>query len=275
MTTSSAPTRDEKAARFLARHVPGDPLVMPNPWDIGSARLLAACGFAALATTSSGMAGSMGRLDGRVARDEAFAHAEQIAGAVDVPVSADFERGFAREPEAVAETVRQAIGLGLAGCSIEDFSGPDDEGIYATDLAVERVAAAASAAHADGPFVLTARAEGLLHDPDSLPDVIDRLQRYRDAGADAVFAPGLVRAADIGAVTAAVDAPVNVLALPGVPSVSELADLGVARVSVGGAFSLVAMGAMLEAADELRASGTYGYYERALAARDRVRAAFG
>lgn len=247
-------------ARFLALHRPGQPLLMPNAWDLGSARILASLDFEALATTSSGFAATLGRPDGSVTRDEAIGHAAAIVQATPLPVSADLENGFADEPEAVADTVAAAIKAGLAGCSIEDFTGRGDDPIYDREQAADRVAAAAEAAHA-GPqrLVLTARAENFLHGRDDLPDTIDRLQRYADAGADVLYAPGLTRAADIRDVVAAVDRPVNLLAMPGAPTVAELADLGVARISVGGAFAFAALGALVEAARELQTAGTYGY----------------
>jgi len=179
--------------RFRGLHVPGRPLLMPNPWDQGSARLLAHLGFAALATTSSGHAGTLGRLDGGVTRDEAIAHAAAIVAAVEVPVSADLENGFADDPAAVAETVTAAVAVGLAGCSIEDFTRRGDEPIYPLGLAVDRVAAAAHAARAGTGLVLTARAENHLRGRADLADTIARLQAYQQAGADVLYAPGLAR----------------------------------------------------------------------------------
>jgi 2-methylisocitrate lyase-like PEP mutase family enzyme len=253
-------TQSEKAARFLELHRPGNPLLLPNPWDLGSARVLAALDFHALATTSSGFAASLGRLDGSVTRDEALIHAAVIVAATDLPVSADLENCFADEPAGVAQTIALAVGAGLAGGSLEDFTGREDEPIYDIGLAAERVAAAAEAAHA-GPvhLVLTARAENYLHGHQDLADTITRLQAYQAAGADVLFAPGLTKVADIRQVVTAVDRPVNVLAVGGAPSVSELAEAGVARVSVGGAFAFAALGALASAATELRDQGTYGY----------------
>jgi 2-methylisocitrate lyase-like PEP mutase family enzyme len=177
---------------FLALHKSDRPLLMPNPWDIGAAKLLESLGFQALATTSSGFAATLGRLDGRVTRDEAIAHAAAIVDAVDVPVSADLENCFADDPAGVAETVRLAVDAGLAGCSVEDYSGRESDTIYDAGLAAERVAAAAEAAHS-GPrkLVLTARAENLIHGRDDLADTIARLQSYQEAGADVLFAPGV------------------------------------------------------------------------------------
>ena len=249
--------------RFRGLHVPGRPLLMPNPWDQGSARLLAHLGFAALATTSSGHAGTLGRLDGGVTRDEAIAHAAAIVAAVEVPVSADLENGFADDPAAVAETVTAAVAAGLAGCSIEDFTRRGDEPIYPLGLAVDRVAAAAQAAHAGAGLVLTARAENHLRGRADLADTIARLQAYQQAGADVLYAPGLATIDDIRRLCESVDRPVNVLAVPGGPTVPELAAAGVARVSVGGSFSLVALGAVARAGRELLERGTFSFFELA------------
>jgi 2-methylisocitrate lyase-like PEP mutase family enzyme len=269
-------TQAEKAERFLDLHRPGYPLLLPNPWDQGSAVLLASLGFRALATTSSGFAATLGRLDGSVSRDEALAHAAAIVAATDLPVSADLENCFAHEPDGVARTVTLAARTGLAGCSVEDFTGDQDEPVYDVGLAAERVAAAAEAAHA-GParLVLTARAENYLHGRPDLADTIARLQRYAEAGADVLYAPGLTSLIDIGRVVAEVARPVNVLAMPGVPPVSALAEVGVSRVSVGGAFAFVALGALAGAATELRDKGTYGYVAGSAAGRQAVRRAAG
>jgi 2-methylisocitrate lyase-like PEP mutase family enzyme len=263
------------AAGFLRLHRPGQPLLLPNPWDIGSARVLAALGFAALATTSSGFAGTLGLPDGSVSRDQAIGHAALIAGATPLPVSADLENGFADEPEDVADTVAAAIDAGLAGCSIEDFTGRADEPIYDAALAAARIAAAAEAAHSgQRQLVLTARAENYLHGRADLADTIARLQRYAEAGADVVYAPGLTAAGDIRALVSSVGRPVNVLAMRGVPAVADLAELGVARISVGGAFAFAALGALVEAARELQAEGTYGYADRSAIGRDAAGTAF-
>ena len=253
-------TQTERAARFLELHRPGDPLLLPNPWDQGSAKLLASLGFQALATTSSGFASTLGRLDGSVSRDEALAHAVTIVTATELPVSADLENCFADDPDGVARTVALAAETGLAGCSVEDYTGDDDEPVYELRLAAERVAAAVAAAHA-GParLVLTARAENYLHGRQDLADTITRLQAYQEAGADVLYAPGLSSLADIRQMVTSVDRPVNVLALSGAPPVSELAEAGVSRVSVGGAFAFAALGALVDAATELRDKGTYGY----------------
>ena len=253
----------EKARRFLELHEPGRPLLLPNPWDAGSAKLFESLGFRALATTSSGFAATLGRLDYSVTRDEAIEHARTIVGATDLPVSADLENGFADEPEGVAETIRLAIDAGLAGCSVEDATGRDDAPIYDLELATARVAAAAEVAHAgEVHLVLTARAENHLHGRDDLDDTIARLRAFQDAGADVLYAPGVHRADDLRRVLEAVDRPVNVLTWPGLPPVAELAGLGMARVSVGGAFAYAAIGGAVEAARELLDEGTYGFIER-------------
>ncbi len=267
--------QQDRAERFLQLHAGPQPLLIPNPWDAGSAKLLASLGFEALATTSSGFAATMGRLDGAVSRDEALAHSAAIVAAVDVPVSADLENCFADDPAGVAETVALAIDAGLAGCSIEDFTRHRDDPIYDAGLAAERVAAAAEAAHR-GPvhLVLTARAENLLHGRNDLADTIARLQSYQEAGADVLYAPGLTSLDDIRSVVSSVDRPVNVLALPTAPTVAELAGVGVKRVSVGGAFAWAAFGGVVEAARELREDGTYGFWKGAGAGASAARAAF-
>jgi 2-methylisocitrate lyase-like PEP mutase family enzyme len=267
--------RPDQFEAFLALHRSGTPLLIPNAWDQGSAILLASLGFDALATTSSGFAATLGRLDGSVTRDEALDHATEIAGAADVPVSADLEDAFASSPEGVAETITLAASTGLAGCSVEDFTRDEENPIYDRSAAADRVAAAVEAAHA-GPrrLVLTARAENYLHGRADLDDTIERLQAFAQAGADVVYAPGLVDLGEIRSVVAAVDRPVNVLALPGGPSVRELAEAGVARISVGGAFAYAALGAAVEAAKELKEQGTYGFWDRARVGGTAARAAF-
>jgi 2-methylisocitrate lyase-like PEP mutase family enzyme len=269
------PTQTEKAERFLALHHGDQPLLMPNPWDRGSAQLLASLGFAALATTSSGFAATLGRADGAVTRDEAIGHAQWIAAGTDLPVSADLENCFADDPAGVAETVRLAVAAGLAGCSVEDYANRDQEPIYDRALAAERVAAAAEAAHS-GPvrLVLTARAENFLRGNPDLADTIARLRSYQEAGADVLFAPGVQNPDEIRELVAAVDVPVNVLALPGTPTVAELGAMGVKRVSVGGAFAFTGLGAVAKAAAELRDQGTYGYWDQARPGAAAARAAF-
>jgi 2-methylisocitrate lyase-like PEP mutase family enzyme len=263
------------ARRFLELHQGEAPLLLPNPWDVGSARLLASLGFEALATTSSGFAATLGRRDGSVGREEALAHAASIVGASELPVSADLENGFAEDAAGVAETMRLALAAGLVGCSVEDYSGDDDSSIYELEVAVERVAAAGEAAHA-GPvhMVLTARAENYFRGRPDLDDTIARLQAYEQAGADVLYAPGLTDLEDIQRVVEAVELPVNVLALPAAPSVAELASVGVKRISIGGAFAFAALGALVEAANELSGAGTYAFWERAMVGAKAARAAF-
>ena len=264
------------ARAFLDLHVPGSPLLLPNPWDVGSARLLVSLGFQALATTSSGHAASLGLLDGGVTRDEAIAHAACIASAVaaeGIPVSADLEHGFFDEPEDVAETAELATAAGLAGLSIEDSTGVADAPIYDAALAAERVAAAVGAV--GDRCVVTARCELYLHGTRDLGEVVARLQAYSAAGAHVLFAPGVVAVDEVRTLVSSVDKPVNVLALAGAPSVAELADAGVARVSVGGSFAFAAYGALVAAATELRDHGTYGFREGAVVGARAVREAFG
>jgi 2-methylisocitrate lyase-like PEP mutase family enzyme len=239
---------------------------MPNAWDAGSAKLLESLGFEAIATTSSGHAATLGRLDGQVTRDEALAHAAELVAAVGIPVSADLESGFG-DP---GETVALAVEAGLAGCSIEDAT---QDGVLEAGVAAERVAAAAEAAA--GRLVLTARSENYLHGNPDLADTIARLRAYQAAGADVLYAPGLRDAGEIRSLVESVDRPVNVLALPGAPPVAELAAAGVARVSVGGAFAFAALGAAADAARELRERGTYGFWELAGPGSKAARAAFG
>jgi 2-methylisocitrate lyase-like PEP mutase family enzyme len=251
--------------RFRALHREGL-FVMPNAWDIGSARLLASIGFEAIATTSSGHAASLGRADQEVSRDELLSHVEQLVGAVDLPVSVDAERCFADDPAGVAETVDLIAAAGAAGCSIEDYD-PATGSIDAIDVASARVSAAAEAARKHG-IVLTARAENHLHGIDDLADTIERLLAYRAAGADVVYAPGLVDQSQIERLVMAVDAPVNVLAMRAGPSVPELAALGVRRVSTGGGLARAAYGALIAAARELQAGGTFTYLDSAVSTSD-------
>jgi 2-methylisocitrate lyase-like PEP mutase family enzyme len=266
---------ETKADRFLALHHGGTPLLMPNAWDAGSARLFESLGFDAVATTSSGFAATLARLDGSVSLDEAIAHSATLVAATNVPVSADLENGYAHDPVGVAATIDRALGAGLAGCSVEDFTQDRSDPIYEFGLARERVASAAEAArHGPARLVLTARCENFLRDRPDLADTIARLQAYQEAGADVLYAPGLSSLDDIRALVTSVDRPVNVIARPGAPTVAELADVGVARVSVGGAFAWVALGAAAEAANELRERGTYGYLDRAGEGLKVARAAF-
>jgi 2-methylisocitrate lyase-like PEP mutase family enzyme len=240
--------------RFRELHRDGT-FVMPNPWDVGSARLLARLGFPALATTSSGHAASLGRRDQQVTRDELVAHAAALAAAVDVPLNVDAERCFADTPAGVAETVGLLAGTRAAGLSIEDYD-PGAGAVEPLDVAAARVAAAAEVARAEG-LVLTARAENHLYGAGDLDDTIARLRAYRDAGAEVVYAPGLTDLADIARLVEAVEVPVNVLAT-GAPPVPELASVGVRRVSTGGTLARIAYGAARSAAQELLDSAAVG-----------------
>jgi 2-methylisocitrate lyase-like PEP mutase family enzyme len=258
MHTSSATDRRE---RFRALHRDGT-FVMPNAWDIGSARLLTALGFGAIATTSSGHAAALGRPDQHVTRDELLAHVAALADVVEVPVSVDAERCFADDPDGVADTVDLIAGAGAAGCSIEDYD-PARDTIEALGDAVARVAAAADAARRHG-MVLTARAENHLYGIDDLDDTIARLIAYRNAGAEVVYAPGLVDGEQIRQLVERVQAPVNVLALRRGPAIPELAAIGVRRVSTGGGLARAAYGAMVTAARELQSVGTSTYLDAAV-----------
>ena len=249
---------------FLALHHQDTPLLIPNPWDIGSAKVLQSLGFQALATTSAGFANSLGRMDGDVTRDEVLEHCRVMAAATSLPVNADYENGFADSADGVAESVRLAAATGIAGCSIEDYTGSSDDPIYERGLAVDRVRAAAEAAHGSANrLVLTARCENFLRGRIDLADTIERLQAYQAAGADVLYAPFVADPGDLRTLVAAVDAPINVLATPNAPTVAELGALGVKRVSVGSSFSSVAIGALVAAATELRDHGTYGYWAQA------------
>jgi 2-methylisocitrate lyase-like PEP mutase family enzyme len=255
--------------RFRRLHDAGL-FVMPNPWDVGSARLLASLGFPALATTSSGHAATLGRADQHVTRDELLTHATALVAAVDVPLNVDAERCFGDDPAGVAETVRLIARTGAAGCSIEDYDPVT--GIDAVGVATERVAAAADAAVTNG-LVLTARAENHLYSVDDLDDTIARLCAYRDAGADVVYAPGLADLDGIARLVREVEAPVNVLAVAGGPSIGDLRSVGVRRVSTGGALARAALGALIAAARELLGTGTSTYAANAVSTAD-LEAAF-
>ena len=272
--TRSDLTGTDLTARFRALHVPGDPLLMPNAWDEGSAKVLATLGFAALATTSSGFAATAGLVDGAVGAEDTLEHAAAVAVCVDVPVSADLEDGWGDDPGEVATTVTEAVEMGLAGCSIEDYSAGADPEIHEIGLAADRIAAAADAATEGRGLVLTARAENFLRGNPDLADTIARLQAYQEAGAEVLYAPGLVELADIRSVVASVDRPVNVLLMPGMAPIEELAEAGVARISVGGTFSMVAFGALVRAARELKEQGTYGFFELAREGRELTTRAF-
>ena len=250
------------AARFRALHERSGAFVIPNPWDVGTARVLASLGFEALATTSAGHAFALGLPEGHLGPDEVLAHCREIVGATDLPVSADLEKGFGDAPEAVFETVRLAAETGLAGCSIEDHTGSAADPIFGFDQAVERVAAAVESARAlPHDFVLTARAENFLHGRPDLDDTIRRLQAFEAAGADVLYAPGLRDLEDIRRVCAAVARPVNVvMGLPGVTcTVADLAEAGVKRISVGSAFSRLAFGALIRAAREILDKGGFSF----------------
>jgi 2-methylisocitrate lyase-like PEP mutase family enzyme len=254
-------TQAEKAARLKALHEREGAFVIPNPWDAGSARLLAGLGFEALATTSSGFANSLGRPDGQVTRDEALEHCRRICGATDLPVSADLENCFAHDPDEAAATILLAARAGVVGGSIEDYTGDPSNPIYDFDLAVERVRTAAEAARSlDFPFTLTARAENLLHGRNDLDDTIRRLRAFEAAGADVLYAPGLKTLDEVRRVAGALTKPLNVLAplLKGV-TVAELAGAGARRVSVGGALARAAVCAMMRAGTEMISQGSFGW----------------
>jgi 2-methylisocitrate lyase-like PEP mutase family enzyme len=255
----------ERSRRFLELHRKGEPLLLANVWDAGSARLLESLGYEALATTSSGHAGTLGRLDGAVTRNVVLEHCRDLEAATKLPVSADLENCFAEDVEGIGETIRLAGETGLAGCSIEDYSGGDSARIYPLDEAVARVEAAVAAAHGGADLILTARAENHIRGVDDLGDTIERLQAYEGAGADVVYAPGLADLDAIRRIVDAVDVPVNVLCRPGSPTVSELAGIGVARISVGGGFYFAALGALASAAREWKEAGTHEFWKGALA----------
>lgn len=263
-----------KYKRFLSLHEQDRPLLLANAWDGGSARLFASLGFQALASTSGGHAASLGRLDYGVRREEALAHGSTLAGAVEIPVSADLEDCFPEQPGGVEETIRMALEAGLAGCSIEDWSSHQDS-LYELDLAAERVAAAAQAAHSGSTrLVLTARAENYLRGNPNLGDTIARLKAYQEAGADVLYAPGLDRVEELRELIGAVDRPVNVLVKPTTPSVEQLAEIGVKRISVGSAFAFLAYGAAADAAREWLGQGTHAFTDSAAAGAKLAREAF-
>lgn len=255
-------SQEDRYRSFVALHRRERAFVMPNPWDAGTARILSAMGFEALATTSAGYAFSTGRRDGvaRLTRDEILANAAAIVAATDLPVSADLENGYGRAPAACAETIEAALAAGLVGGSIEDASGDPDDPIYPLELAAERVAAAAEAAKGR-PFLLTARAENHLWGRPDLADTIARLQAYSAAGAAVLYAPGLPDLEAIRTVCREVDRPVNVvMGLKGASySVAELSEAGVRRISVGGSFARAALGGLRRAAQEVLEQGTFTY----------------
>ena len=264
-------TQAEKGQAFRALHQRKSAFVIPNPWDIGSARMLAHLGFEALATTSGGYAFSLGQLDYTVGREAVLAHISALAPATDLPLSADLENGFGDAPEAAAETIRLAAAAGVVGGSIEDATGRADHPIYEPEIAADRIRAAAEAARGLGfPFMLTARAENYLHGCRDLKDTIGRLQAYQEAGADVLYAPGLTNPEEIAALISSVDRPVNVLVgIPGAPlKLADLSAIGVRRVSLGSGLARAAFGSLLRAAREMRESGTFAFAEEAPSSRD-------
>lgn len=261
-------TQTEKGQKFRALHERDRAFIIPNPWDIGTARMLAQLGFEALATTSAGFAFSRGTLDGAVGRDAMMAHVAELVAATDLPVSADLENGFGDSPDTVAETIRMGAAHGLAGGSIEDATGNDADPIYPVEFAKERIQAAAEAARSlPFSFTLTARAENYLHGCPDLNDTVRRLQAYQEAGADVLYAPGLTSKEDIATVVQSVDRPVNVLA--GMPAMrlnlAELSAIGVKRISTGSALARAALGAFLLSAREMATHGTFAFVDGAVA----------
>jgi len=264
-------TQADKGHAFRALHAREGAFIIPNPWDVGSARILAQAGFEALATTSAGFAFTLGRRDNTIARYAMLDHVATIVAATELPVSADLENGYADTPEGVAETYALAATTGIVGASIEDSSGDPAHPLFDIAIAAERVRAAVEAVRAlPFPFTLTARAENFLVGRKDLADVIRRLQAYQDAGADVLYAPGLVERDDIATVVKAVDRPVNVvMGLAGARfSLSDLAALGVKRVSVGSALARASFGALIDAAKEMREHGTFAFADHAIAYRD-------
>jgi len=260
-------TQKEKAARFRALHDSPGTFVIPNPWDVGSARILAGLGFPALATSSAASASVLGRKDGSLTRDEALAHARSIVQATDLPVSADLEKGFGDSPEIVAETIRLAAEVGLVGCTIEDATRDPDHPLYDLPLATERIAAAAQASRALGfPFILTARAHNFVYEAPDLNQTIRRLQAFERAGADVLFAPGLPDLAAVRAVCRALSKPVNfMVGIKGKSfSVAELAASGVKRISLATSLYRAAMTGFVEAADEVKETGQFRFLDRSV-----------
>ncbi|HET6724443.1 MAG TPA: isocitrate lyase/phosphoenolpyruvate mutase family protein [Gammaproteobacteria bacterium] len=254
-------SQSDKARKFRSLHERDGFFIIPNPWDVGSARLLAAMGFEALATTSMGFAYSLGRMDGKAGRDDVLAHCRTLSAASDLPVSADFENAFADAPRQAAENILRAAETGLVGCSIEDFTGDPSRPIYDFELAVERVSAAAEAVQSLGfPFTLTARAENLLHGVNDLDDTIRRLRAFEVAGADVLYAPGLKTLEDVRRVTGALSKPVNVLAsMVQGANAEQLGAAGAKRISVGGALARAALGSLLRAGMEMRDQGSFDW----------------
>jgi 2-methylisocitrate lyase-like PEP mutase family enzyme len=264
-------TQSEKGRAFRALHERDRAFIIPNPWDVGSARLLAHAGFEALATTSAGYAFSVAKTDNTIGRDEMIAHVDSIASATNLPVNADLENGYGDSPEEAAETIRRAGLVGACGGSVEDATGKADHPIYDLGHAADRIRAAAEAARAlPFTFTLTARAENYLNGRADLKDTIKRLQAYQEAGANVLYAPGLTSKEDIAAVVSSVDRPVNVLAgLANAPfTLADLSALGVKRVSIGSLFSRAAYGAAIRAANEMRERGTFTFADQAISFRD-------
>ena len=261
----------DKAKKLRALHEAPGAFVIPNPWDAGSARMLAGLGYEALATSSGAKAGVLGKRDGKVSREEALANARAIAGAVDLPVIGDLEKGFGDSPDAAAETIRQAAGVGLVGGSIEDATGNKDKPLFDISAAADRVAAAAKAARAlPFAFVLTARAEGCLRGQPDIDDIIKRLKAFEAAGADVLMAPGLPDLAAVKKVCGALNKPFNFMA--GIKgrsfSVAELEAAGVKRISLATSLYRAAMTGLLDAAKEVKEKGTFGYLDRTIATPD-------
>ncbi len=256
-------TTDAKRRRFRELHEIEGGFILPNPWDLGSTRLLETMGFSALATTSQGAAAALGRSDGELTRDEAISHARSLNAATDLPLSADLENGFGDSPDDAGTTVRAAVDAGIAGCSIEDYGA--GTGLYEFGLAVDRVRAAVDALPRDeSRLVLTARCENHLRGNPDLSDTIKRLQAYQEAGAEVLYAPALSALDDIEAVLRSIDRPLNVLLLPGGPSAARLRAIGVQRISVGSALAWAAYAGLAEAARELIEGESHDYYARAL-----------
>lgn len=262
--TDTQPTQSEKADRFHALHEGPEPFLLANAFDAGSARILTGMAFEALATSSGGFAGTLGRRDGAVTRDEALTHARAVVDATDLPVSADLENGFGHEPSAAAKTVRLAAEAGLVGCSIEDHSGDKEIGFYDIDSAVARIAASADAARSVGfNFTLTARSENFIRGNPDLDDTIARLKAYEAAGADVLMAPGLPDLDTVSAVCAATSKPFNfMVGMPGKSfAVADLAAAGVRRISLATSLYRAAMSGLIAAATEAKENGTFAYVD--------------
>ncbi len=252
--------RQNLGKRLQALHQRDGAFVIPNPWDAGSAKILASLGFEALATTSSGFAFTLGRSDGYVTRDEVMTHVQALAMVTDLPLSVDLENCFSDDPVEAAETIRLAATMGAVGGSIEDWSGPDSDRIYSIQHAAERVEAAVEMARSlDFPFTLTARAENLFRNRPDLDDTIERLLAYEKAGADVLYAPGLKTVDDVSRVCSAVTKPVNVLASPGL-TVADIEAAGGKRISLGGALARTAIDAFLNSAATIKDTGSFGVF---------------